>query len=101
MAANGKATTQKKRTTVKRTTRTPKVEQKPDNATTQTRSANAAKKESSKAVDNAVTYVKVTTERAVDIPVGVALTVRENVEEAAKNVEGAVKPFTSRTTAEK
>src|SRR5690242_4896868 len=46
------------------------------------------------ASDNAVTYVRQTAERTVDLPVGAVLTV-------ADRVNDAVEPWTSRTTAER
>ena len=50
--------------------------------TTQTRTTTTAKDERS--LDTAVAYVRQTAERAVDVPVGAALTVAENVSESVK-----------------
>ena len=60
--------------------------------TTQTRTATQAKDE--RGIDTAVAYVRQTAERAVDVPVGAALTV-------AENVTGTVKPWTESTGREK
>jgi hypothetical protein len=56
--------------------------------TTQTRTTTPAKDERN--IDTAVAYVRQTAERAVDVPVGAALTVAENVSET-------VKPWTEST----
>ncbi len=63
MAANG--------TTTKKTTQT------------STQSSTAATKDE-RSIDTAVSYVRQTAERAVDVPVGAALTVAENVSETVK-----------------
>jgi prefoldin subunit 5 len=60
--------------------------------TTQTRSTSQAKDE--RGIDTAVAYVRQTAERAVDVPVGAALAVAENVTET-------VKPWTEQTGRER
>ena len=66
----------------------------PANGTTKaTKKAGPTKAETA-ASDNAVTYVRQTAERTVDVPVGAVLTV-------ADRVNDAVEPWTKRTTAER
>ena len=60
--------------------------------TTQTRTTTTAKDERN--LDTAVAYVRQTAERAVDVPVGAALTVADNVTET-------VKPWTESTGRDK
>ena len=60
--------------------------------TTQTRTTTQAKDE--RGIDSAVAYVRQTAERAVDVPVGAALTVADNVSET-------VKPWTESTGRDK
>ena len=60
--------------------------------TTQSSTASARKDE--RGIDTAVAYVRQTAERAVDVPVGAALIIRDRVEEA-------IEPWTSENTREK
>ena len=63
-------------------------------ATKTTSQTSTATKKDERSIDTAVTYVRQTAERAVDVPVGAALTVAENVSET-------VKPWTEQTGREK
>jgi prefoldin subunit 5 len=55
------------------------------NATaTKTTQTSAAATKDERSIDTAVSYVRQTAERAVDVPVGAALTVAENVSETVK-----------------
>lgn len=67
------------------------------NATTTkktTQSSTASTRKDERGIDTAVAYVRQTAERAVDVPVGAALTVAENVTET-------VKPWTASDAREK
>ena len=63
-------------------------------ATKTTSQTSTAAKKDERSIDTAVTYVRQTAERAVDVPVGAALT-------AAENVSETVKPWTEQSGRER